>query len=79
MIDMQAEELAGLDRLQSLAEDENFHVGDLPLDVNMINMENVLDGSERIDLSHGGGEFSSSLEQDLEADSGDDDDEKKKR
>ncbi|KAJ7814401.1 hypothetical protein B0H14DRAFT_3477070 [Mycena olivaceomarginata] len=76
--DMQAEELEGLDHLQSLAEDENFHAGDLPPDVNMINMEDVLDGSERIELSHGGGEFLS-LEQDLEANSGDDDDEKKKR
>jgi hypothetical protein len=78
MIDMQVEELEGLDHLQLLAEEDNFHAGDLPPDVNMINMGDVLDGSECIELSHGGGEFSS-LEQDLEADSGDDDDEKKKR
>ncbi|KAF8171730.1 hypothetical protein K438DRAFT_1981881 [Mycena galopus ATCC 62051] len=55
---MQPEDQQGLDCLQSLAEDDDFHAGDLP--------------------PYGGGEFSS-LEQDLETDSGDDDDEKKAR
>ncbi|KAF8162026.1 hypothetical protein K438DRAFT_1985345, partial [Mycena galopus ATCC 62051] len=75
---MEAEDQEGLDRLQSLADNEDFHAGDLPLQVNMVNMEDVLDGSERIELSHGGGEFST-LEEDLEADCGDDAEEKKAR
>ena len=78
LLDMEAEDREGLQRLQSLAEDDDFHAGDLQQDFNMVNMEDVLDGSERIELSHGGGEFST-LEQDIEADSGDDDEEKKAR
>ncbi|KAF8187338.1 hypothetical protein K438DRAFT_1764945 [Mycena galopus ATCC 62051] len=79
LINMEGEDREGLQRLQSLADDDNFHAGDLPpQEVNMVNMEDVLDGSERINLSHGGGEFSS-LEQDIEAGSGDDDEGKKAR
>ncbi|KAJ6456531.1 hypothetical protein C8R45DRAFT_943716 [Mycena sanguinolenta] len=73
---MEVEDRVGFDQLQSLADDDSFHVGDLQPDINMVNMENVLDGSEQIDLSHRGGEFSS-LEQDIEADSGNDDEERK--
>lgn len=73
---MDAEHREGLDRLQSLAADEDFHAGDVPDAPNMVNMGDILDGSARIDLSHAGGEFGS-LEEDLEEDPGDDDAEAK--
>ncbi|KAJ6495473.1 hypothetical protein C8R45DRAFT_1095109 [Mycena sanguinolenta] len=75
---MAAEDREGLDRLQSLMADNDFHAGDSLHDINMVNLKEVLDGSERIELSHGGGEFSS-LGQDIEADLGEEDDEKQAR
>ncbi|KAJ7075097.1 hypothetical protein B0H15DRAFT_956756 [Mycena belliarum] len=64
--------MEGLVHLQSLAEDDNFHGGENGEAPNMVNMEGVLEGSERVELSHAGGELGS-LEQDLEEDSGNDD------
>jgi hypothetical protein len=69
--DMDPEHREGMERLQSLAADEDFHAGDMSEAPSMVNMGGILDGSERIELSHAGGEFGS-LEQDLEEDSGDD-------
>ncbi|KAJ6583130.1 hypothetical protein DFH09DRAFT_912007 [Mycena vulgaris] len=68
---MEAEHREGFDRLQSLAADDNFHAGDVPDAPNMVNMADILDGSARIEISHAGGEFTS-LEQDVEEDSGED-------
>jgi hypothetical protein len=64
--DMDPEHREGMERLQSLAANEDFHAGDMSEAPNMVNMGGVLDGSERIELSEFG-----SLEQDLEEDSGD--------
>ncbi|KAF7353148.1 hypothetical protein MSAN_01502300 [Mycena sanguinolenta] len=74
--DMDAGDREGLERLQSLAEDNNFDAGsDAP---NMVDVEDVMAGGERAELSHAGGEFVS-LEQEIEEDSGDDNDAKKAR
>ncbi|KAF8177725.1 hypothetical protein K438DRAFT_2022158 [Mycena galopus ATCC 62051] len=73
---MEAETCEGLEPLQPLAEDNDFRAGDVPDDINMVNMEDVLASAKRIEMSHGSGEFSS-FEQDIEEDSGDDDTEKK--
>ncbi|KAJ7259116.1 hypothetical protein B0H12DRAFT_1070048 [Mycena haematopus] len=70
---MDAEHREGLERLQSLAEDDNFCAGDMPEAPNMVNMEDILDGSARIELSHAGGEFVS-LEQGIEEDIWEDED-----
>jgi hypothetical protein len=40
--------------LQGLAQDDDFDAG-----ANHIDMEGVLDGSERVDISHAGGEMGS--------------------
>lgn len=61
---MDAEDREGLERLQTLAADDDFHAGDIPPVPEMVNMQDILQGSERIELSHAGGEFS--LEQDIE-------------
>ncbi|KAJ7238535.1 hypothetical protein B0H12DRAFT_1075290 [Mycena haematopus] len=70
---MDAEHREGLERLQSLAEDDDFCAGDMPEAPNMVNMEDILDGSARIELSHAGGEFVS-LEQGIEEDIWEDED-----
>ena len=54
VLEMEPEEREGFARLQSLVEDNDFHAGDLPLDIEMVNLGDILDSSERIDLSHGG-------------------------
>jgi hypothetical protein len=56
-----------LEHLQALADDDDFHAGDAPRFPNIVTMSGVLAGSERIELSHAGGEFSS-LEQGIEDD-----------
>ncbi|KAJ7697754.1 hypothetical protein B0H14DRAFT_3529204 [Mycena olivaceomarginata] len=61
---MDADSLEGLEHLQGLAEDEEFDRGNSSTP-NIVNMDGVLDGSERIELSHAGGEFGT-LEEDLE-------------
>lgn len=67
---MDAEHRDNFDRLQDLAADDNFNPGNHPAS-NTISMDGVLDGSERIELSHAGGEFGS-LEQDIEEDAEED-------
>lgn len=68
---MDGEHRAAFDHLQDLADDDDFdasHPG------NFVNMEGVLDGSERIEIRHAGGEFGPhSLEQDIEEDTDDED------
>ncbi|KAF8177173.1 hypothetical protein K438DRAFT_1978815 [Mycena galopus ATCC 62051] len=54
-----------LTHLRSLAEDNDFHVGDEPHFPDMVNMEDILTGAEEVDLSHAEGEMGS-LEQDIE-------------
>ncbi|KAJ7209890.1 hypothetical protein B0H12DRAFT_1079757 [Mycena haematopus] len=66
-VDMDVDHLEGLERLQSLAEDDGFRAGDVPDVRDTVSMAGILDGSERIELSHAGGEFES-LEQGLEED-----------
>ncbi|KAJ7787485.1 hypothetical protein B0H14DRAFT_3095373 [Mycena olivaceomarginata] len=56
-----------LEHLQSLAEDDDFNPGELPDFPNVVNMADVLGGSERIELSHAGGELGS-LEDGIEED-----------
>jgi hypothetical protein len=56
-----------LEHLQALADDNDFHASDAPQFPNVVMMSDVLAGSERIELSHAGGEFSS-LEQGIEDD-----------
>jgi hypothetical protein len=56
-----------LEHLQALADDDDFHAGDAPQLPNVVTMSDVLAGSERIELSHAGGEFSL-LEQGIEDD-----------
>ncbi|KAJ7309178.1 hypothetical protein DFH08DRAFT_823603 [Mycena albidolilacea] len=56
-----------LQHLQSLAEDDDFHVGDAPDFPNMMNVDDILTGAEQADLSHTGGELGS-LEDDIEED-----------
>jgi hypothetical protein len=68
---MEVEHREGLERLQTLAEDNDFDPGHLLDAPNMVNMGDILDGSARIEISHAGGELGS-LEEDIEEDSGDD-------
>ncbi|KAJ7334625.1 hypothetical protein DFH08DRAFT_813699 [Mycena albidolilacea] len=75
---MEVEHREGLERLQTLGEDDDFDPGHLPDAPNMVNMGDILDGSARIEISHAGGEFGS-LEEDIEEDSGDDNAEAKAR
>jgi hypothetical protein len=75
---MEVEHREGLERLQTLAEDDDFDPGHLPDAPNMVNMGDIQDGSARIEISHAGGEFGS-LEEDIEEDSGDDNAEAKAR
>jgi hypothetical protein len=56
-----------LQHLQSLAEDDDFHAGDAPDFPNMMNVDDILTGTEQADLSHAGGELGS-LEDDIEED-----------
>jgi hypothetical protein len=56
-----------LERLQALAEDDDFHAGDPPEFPNTVDIASVLAGSERIELSHAGGEMGS-LEEGIEED-----------
>lgn len=70
--------LEGLERLQTLAEDDDFDPGHLPDAPNMVNVGDILDGSARIEISHAGGEFGS-LEEGIEEDCGDDKEEGKFR
>ncbi|KAJ7708496.1 hypothetical protein B0H14DRAFT_3082218 [Mycena olivaceomarginata] len=66
---MDVDGLEGLQHLQGLAEDEDFDPNNSNTP-NMVNMGGVLNGSERIELSHAGGELGS-LEEDLEEDTDD--------
>lgn len=67
------------EHLQGLADDEGFDAS-CPNAANFVNMGGVLDGSERIELSHVGGEFNAgSLEQDIEDDTDDEGVEAKKK
>jgi hypothetical protein len=56
-----------LERLQALGEDDDFHAGQPPELPNTVNIAGVLAGSERIELSHAGGELGS-LEEGIEED-----------
>ncbi|KAJ6600447.1 hypothetical protein DFH09DRAFT_901486 [Mycena vulgaris] len=67
---MEAGHREAFEQLQGLAEDDDFNAGHMPSAPNFVNMDGVLDGSERIEISHAGGEFSS-LEQDIEEDTDD--------
>ena len=61
-----------LEHLQSLAEDDNFHAGNLPNFPDMVNVEDILTGAAHANLSHAGGELGS-LEEDIEEDLGQED------
>ncbi|KAJ7799715.1 hypothetical protein B0H14DRAFT_3491386 [Mycena olivaceomarginata] len=74
---MDVDGLEGLQHLQGLAEDEDFDPNNSNTP-NMVNMGGVLNGSERIELSHAGGELGS-LEEDLEEDTDDESSEAKTR
>ncbi|KAJ6600993.1 hypothetical protein DFH09DRAFT_1243004 [Mycena vulgaris] len=67
---MEPDHHKGFDHLQGLAEDDDFDAGHLPDAANTVSMDGVLDGSERLKLSHAGGEFGS-LEADIEEDTKD--------
>lgn len=67
---MEADHREAFNHLQDLAEDDDFDAGHIPDAPNTVSMDGVLDGSERIQLSHAGGEFGS-LEQDIEEDTDD--------
>jgi hypothetical protein len=56
-----------LQHLQSLARDDDFHMGNAPDFPNMMNVDDILTGAEQVDLSHAGGELGS-LEDDIEED-----------
>lgn len=60
-VDMSSAEREALEKLQRVAEDDDFDAGGS----STFNMADILDGSERIDISHAGGEFSA-LQEDLE-------------
>jgi hypothetical protein len=64
---MEDDSCEDLEHLQSLAEDDDFHAGDLPNFPEVVNVDNILMGMERAELSHAGGEFAS-LEEDIEED-----------
>ncbi|KAJ7830919.1 hypothetical protein B0H14DRAFT_3464469 [Mycena olivaceomarginata] len=66
---MDADGLEGLKHLQGLAENNDFDPNNSNT-LNIVNMEGVLNGSERIELSHVGGELGT-LEEDLEEDTED--------
>jgi hypothetical protein len=44
-----------LEHLQSLAEDDDFHARDLPNFPEVVNIDDILMGTERAELSHVGG------------------------
>ncbi|KAJ7512593.1 hypothetical protein B0H11DRAFT_1699088 [Mycena galericulata] len=67
---MEAGQREEFEQLQALAEDDDFDPGHMPNAPNFVNMDGVLDGSERIEISHAGGEFSS-LEEDIVEGTGD--------
>jgi hypothetical protein len=74
---MDADGLEGLEHLQGLAEDDDFDPNNSNT-LNIVNMEGVLNGSERIEISHVGGELGT-LEEDLEEDTEDEGAEAKAR
>jgi hypothetical protein len=72
-LDMETGQRDAVTSLQGLAEDPNFDAGATHFD-----MEGVLDGSERIDISHAGGEMGS-WEDDIEEGSDEEGPEVKRR
>ncbi|KAJ7857422.1 hypothetical protein B0H14DRAFT_3085219 [Mycena olivaceomarginata] len=64
---MEDDTRADLDHLQSLAEDDDFHAGDVANFPEMVDVGDILTGTQRAELSHAGGEFSS-LEEGIEED-----------
>lgn len=56
---MDGEKRERLEHLQSMAADDSFTTGPLPEPPNTVNINSILDGSERIEISHAGGEFDS--------------------
>ncbi|KAJ7343266.1 hypothetical protein DFH08DRAFT_1009750 [Mycena albidolilacea] len=64
---MEDDNRADFEHLQSLAEDDDFHAGDMPNFPEVVNVGDILMGTERAELSHAGGEFAS-LEEDIEGD-----------
>ncbi|KAJ7156121.1 hypothetical protein C8R43DRAFT_949615 [Mycena crocata] len=64
-----SEKRENLERLQSLAEDDDFDAGPLQDAPDIIRMDDILDGSARINISHAGGEFNT-LRQDIAEDAG---------
>ncbi|KAF8137980.1 hypothetical protein K438DRAFT_1996564 [Mycena galopus ATCC 62051] len=64
---MEDDSRADLDHLQSLAEDDDFHAGDLPHFPDFVDVGDILTGAERAEFSHAGGEFAS-LEEEIEED-----------
>lgn len=46
-----------MEQLQVLADDDDFNVNEAAGGPTWVNMDGVLDGSERIELSHAGGEL----------------------
>lgn len=61
---MDPEHRDSFDRLQDLAANDDFDAGHMP---DVVSMDGVLNGSERINISHAGGEFGT-LEEDIEED-----------
>jgi hypothetical protein len=66
---MDVEGLEGFEHLQGLAEDDDFDP-DNSNTPNIVDMAGVLNGSERIELSHAGGELGT-WEEDVEDDTDD--------
>jgi hypothetical protein len=64
---MEDDNHADFEHLQSLAEDDNFHAGDMPNFPEVVNVGDIPMGTERAELSYAGGEFAS-LEEDIEGD-----------
>jgi hypothetical protein len=57
---MDEDERRAFDRLRDIPDNIPDNMGDCPIDI-----DNVLDGSTRIDISHAGGEFQQMLEEDV--------------
>ncbi|KAJ7081091.1 hypothetical protein C8R43DRAFT_965631 [Mycena crocata] len=72
---MDPEKRESLQHLRDLADDDDFDAGNIPNAPDMVNMDDILDGTTQVEMSHAGGELGGSLEEDLEEDSGDDNDE----
>ncbi|KAJ7148713.1 hypothetical protein C8R43DRAFT_1128944 [Mycena crocata] len=56
---MDGDKREALERLQDMADDDDFDAGAVPDLPDIISLNNILDGSEQINISHAGGEMDS--------------------